>query len=273
MLPRALTIAGSDSGGGAGIQADLKTFSAMGVYGTSVITAVTAQNTMGVFGVEAISPRMISLQIEAVLSDIGADAIKIGMLHSEEAIEAVVSQLHIFRVKNVILDPVMVAKGGDPLLKPEAIHALKRLAIPLAQMITPNIPEAQVLLKRKIQSQKDMEEAARQLLDLGAKSVLLKGGHLDGPESRDCLAIAESIHWFSAPRIQTRNDHGTGCTLSSAIAAQLALGRDLIEATSQGKKYLSAALASGAQRDLGKGHGPIDHSVDHSVPLRHWVIN
>jgi hydroxymethylpyrimidine/phosphomethylpyrimidine kinase len=259
---RALTIAGSDSGGGAGIQADLKTFFALGVYGTSVVTAVTAQNTVGVHGIAPIDAGLVGLQIQSVLGDIGADAVKLGMLHDASIIEVVASQLTAFGVRNVVLDPVMVAKSGDHLLKPAAIHSLKRLLIPLARVITPNLPEAEALLGHPVASEKEMEHAALALLDLGAEAALVKGGHAAGPESRDCLAVrGGGVLWLSAPRVLTANTHGTGCTLSSAITARLALGDSVVAAVRAAKLYLSAALVSGARYRLGRGHGPLDHRV------------
>nr|7R8Y_A Chain A, Phosphomethylpyrimidine Kinase [synthetic construct]7R8Y_B Chain B, Phosphomethylpyrimidine Kinase [synthetic construct] len=257
MMPVALTIAGSDSGGGAGIQADLKTFSALGVYGMSVITAVTAQNTLGVQGVHDIPPELVAAQIDAVFEDLRVDAVKTGMLSNAEIVEAVAEALRRYGVRPLVVDPVMVAKSGDPLLAPDAVEALKERLFPLATIITPNLPEAEVLLGRPIRTEEEMEEAARRLLALGPKAVLLKGGHLEGEEAVDLLADGEGIHRFSAPRVQTRNTHGTGCTLSAAIAAHLARGHDLPEAVREAKAYLTGAIK--AAPSIGHGHGPVNH--------------
>lgn len=256
-----LTIAGSDSGGGAGIQADLKTFSAMGCYGMSVITAVTAQNTIGVSAIHPIPTDVIAKQIDAVLEDIGADAIKIGMLHSSEVIETVADRLRHHRARNIVIDPVMVAKSGDRLLQEEATQSLREVLLPLATIITPNLPEAAVLLEREIKKREQMPDAARGLIRLGAQAVLLKGGHLDDEQSPDVLVVrhSEDAIILEAPRIKTLNTHGTGCTLSSAIAACLAKGLDIEEAVRRAKAYLTQALATGANYRLGHGHGPVHH--------------
>lgn len=256
-----LTIAGSDSGGGAGIQADLKTFSAMGCYGMSVITAVTAQNTIGVSAVHPIPTDVIAKQIDAVLEDIGADAIKIGMLHSSEVIETVADRLRHHRARNIVIDPVMVAKSGDRLLQEEATQSLREVLLPLATIITPNLPEATVLLGREIKKREQMPDAARDLIGLGAQAVLLKGGHLDDEQSPDILVVRhlEEPIVLEAPRVKTSNTHGTGCTLSSAIAACLAKGLDLEEAVRRAKVYLTQALMAGANYQLGHGHGPVHH--------------
>jgi hydroxymethylpyrimidine/phosphomethylpyrimidine kinase len=257
---RALTIAGSDSGGGAGIQADLKTFSALGCYGMSVITALTAQNTVAVTAIHEIPPKMVSDQINAVLSDIGTDAVKIGMLQTPEVIHAIVLTLKKYDVKNIVVDPVMVAKSGDKLLLNNAVESLKHELLPLAKIITPNIPEAEVLLGSTIINRSQMAEAASALLELGPDAVLLKGGHFTGDTSPDCLAIkSQDICWFEAERIETENTHGTGCTLSSAIAAYLARGFNLEEAVFGGKKYINAAIEAGAKYKTGHGHGPVHH--------------
>lgn len=265
--PRALTIAGSDSGGGAGIQADLKTFSANGCYGMSVITALTAQNTLGVRSVFAVPTGMVNDQLEAVLSDIGADAIKIGMLFSPELIHTVAEGLRQWAATvPVVLDPVMVAQSGDPLLKEEAVAALKEELIPLARLITPNLPEAAVLLGRAIAGKAAMEEATRELAALGCANVLVKGGHLEENREEDgssddllYLGAEQRLIRLSGERIPTRNNHGTGCTLSSAIAAGLARGLDLVEAVHRGKHYISAAIRAGADYRIGRGHGPVHH--------------
>ena len=259
---RTLTIAGSDSGGGAGIQADLKTFAANGCYGMSVITALTAQNTVGVRSIFAVPVEMVRDQMEAVLTDIGADAIKIGMLFSPLLIRAVADGLRAWAVDlPVVLDPVMVAQSGDKLLKEEAVTALKAELIPLARLITPNLPEAEVLLGRSIATEIGMEAAARELASLGCANVLIKGGHFEGAASDDLLYLGaeERLHRFSGERIPTRNNHGTGCTLSSAITAGLAKGLDLAEAVGQAKAYIRAAIRAGAEYRIGKGHGPVHH--------------
>ncbi|MDW8137039.1 MAG: bifunctional hydroxymethylpyrimidine kinase/phosphomethylpyrimidine kinase [Bacteroidota bacterium] len=258
---RALTIAGSDSGGGAGIQADLKTFSALGCYGLSVITALTAQNTQRVRAVYPVSADFIGAQLDAVLEDIGADAIKIGMLHTEAVIQTVAERLSRYGAAPVVLDPVMVAKSGDRLLEQAAIEALRERLLPLATVITPNLPEAEVLLGQAIRSRDEMPDAARKLLELGPEAVLLKGGHLGGSTSPDLLLwrSAPEPVWLEAERIQTRNTHGTGCTLSSAIAAHLARGYELLEAVRLAKAFLSEALRYGAVYELGAGRGPVHH--------------
>jgi len=256
---RALTIAGSDSGGGAGIQADLKTFSSLGCYGMSVITALTAQNTVAVKGIYPIPPEFIAAQIDAVLEDIGTDAVKIGMLHSPEVIEVVAERLKYHKCSSIVLDPVMIAKSGDKLLKDDAVTALKLKLFPLAKIITPNLPEASVLLNREVTTAKEMPQAARDLAELGCSTVLLKGGHLNGGESMDLLYIGDSdlTVKFEGKRINTRNSHGTGCTLSSAIAANLAKGGGLASAVKQAKEYITNALAAGADYTIGHGHGPV----------------
>lgn len=257
---RTLTIAGSDSGGGAGIQADLKTFAALGCYGMSVLTALTAQNTKGVTGILPIPPAFIAEQLKAVLSDIGVDAVKIGMLHSAEVIEQVARTLTEFGVKTVVLDPVMVATSGDKLLQDEAIDALKSRLLPLASVITPNLPEAGVLLGRSIDTVAGMEQAATDLSQLCPGAILLKGGHLTTEESTDLLRLPSGeIHLFSTARIDTPNSHGTGCTLSSAVAAGLAKGVSVVEAVALAKDYLTQALQAGSVYRLGQGHGPVHH--------------
>ncbi len=259
---RALTIAGSDSGGGAGIQADLKTFAANGCYGMSVITALTAQNTVGVRSIFAVPVEMVSDQMEAVLTDIGADAIKIGMLFSPLLIRTVAEGLRKWaRDVPVVLDPVMVAQSGDKLLKDDAVAALKEELIPLAHLITPNLPEAEVLLGRAITTLAAMEEAARELGKFGCSNVLIKGGHLEDADSDDLLYLGDEqrLLRFPGERIATNNNHGTGCTLSSAIAAGLAKGLPLSEAVAQAKQYITAAIQAGAAYRIGKGHGPLHH--------------
>ncbi len=258
---RALTIAGSDSGGGAGIQADLKTFSALGVFGMSAVTALTAQNTREVTGIFPVAPEFIGAQIDAVMADIGTDAVKIGMLHSPQVIEAVADRLEQWHCPNVVLDPVMVSKSGDKLLRDDAVAALKERLLPLATVITPNLPEASVLLGREIDTLEKMAAAARDLAALGAGNVLVKGGHLSAGQSVDLLYEPGSgmIREYPAVRVDTPNSHGTGCTLSSAIAAGLARGLDLRSAVDQAKDYITDALKAGAVYQTGSGHGPVHH--------------
>ncbi len=261
---RALTIAGSDSGGGAGIQADLKTFSALGCFGMSAITALTAQNTRVVTGIFPAPPEFIGQQIDAVMDDIGTDAVKIGMLHSPEVIEIVANKLLQWHCPNVVVDPVMISKSGDKLLLDDAVTALKERLLPLATVITPNLPEASVLLGRPVETAEDMPMAARELAELGAKNVLVKGGHLTGKKSHDLLYESATGKMSELPgdRINTPNSHGTGCTLSSAITAGLAGGLDLISAVKQAKAYIIGALSAGAGYTTGKGHGPVHHFYD-----------
>jgi len=261
---RALTIAGSDSGGGAGIQADLKTFSALGCYGMSVITAITAQNTHEVTAVHAVPVEVITSQLDAVLSDIGADAIKVGMLFSPEITEAVGAGLRKWGSGLIVVDPVMVSKSGDRLLTEPAVEALKTHVFPSAEVITPNLPEASALLGREVTIRDDMEPAARDLLATGARAVLLKGGHLDGDSAADVLVFRGRdgeimSRWFEFERIDTPNTHGTGCTLSSAIASFLARGEGLEAAVEAARAYMQAAIAAGAQFEMGHGHGPVNH--------------
>ncbi|MGD8780138.1 MAG: bifunctional hydroxymethylpyrimidine kinase/phosphomethylpyrimidine kinase [Ignavibacteria bacterium] len=261
---RTLTIAGSDSGGGAGIQADIKTFSALGCFGMSAIAALTAQNTVAVTGIYEVSPNFVAQQIDAVIEDIGVDAVKIGMLQSPEIIKTVADRLKYYHVKKIVLDPVMVAKSGDRLLREDAIDALKEELIPIAEVITPNIPEAEVLTNTKIEDQSGMEKALELLADLGARSVLVKGGHSGSDESSDCLLIKKDITgheiiWIKSTRIESKNTHGTGCTLSSAIASYLAKGYNIIESVKSAKEYITAAIKAGAEYNLGKGHGPVHH--------------
>jgi len=258
---RALTIAGSDSGGGAGIQADLKTFSAIGCFGMSVVTALTAQNTVAVTAIQPVPPEFITSQLDAVLTDIGTDAVKIGMLHSPDVIQAVAEALRRHAVTNIVLDPVMVAKSGDKLLQDDAVAALKTYLVPMADVITPNLPEAGVLLDCAVTTEKEMAAAGRELAQLGCRAVLLKGGHLEGTRSPDLLyvgAAKDPLH-LEADRIDTPNSHGTGCTLSSATAAYLALGRPIEAAVREAKQYVLQALTTGAGYTLGHGHGPVHH--------------
>ena len=260
---RALTIAGSDSGGGAGIQADLKTFSALGCFGMSAITALTAQNTIAVTGIQEVAPSFVAKQIDAVIGDIGVDAVKIGMLSSPEIIETVADRLKAHGVARIVLDPVMVAKSGDKLLHDESVDALKTLLIPIATIITPNIPEAEVLTGYKLSTNEDLENAAKSLAELGSMAVLIKGGHFTSDDSDDCLYIQKKnepeIHWLPGKRIDSPNTHGTGCTLSSAVAAYLAKGYDIVDSVVLAKKYISEAIAAGAAYQIGHGHGPVNH--------------
>lgn len=256
---RALSIAGFDGSGGAGIQADLKTFSALGCYGMTVLTALPVQNTQGVRSIYEISLSCIREQIIAIFDDIGADVVKIGMLHSPEIIQLIVDLLKQYQAKNIVVDPVMVAKSGDRLLKMEAIEALKTLLLPIATTITPNIPEAEDLLNRKIGNKSDMESAAGVLCSMGPQSVIIKGGHSNSTLSEDCLWCDHQAHWFSAQRIETKNTHGTGCTFSAAIASFLAYNDDVVKAVEKAKDYLTGALKSGAEYQIGYGHGPVNH--------------
>ena len=260
-IPKTLSIAGSDSGGGAGIQADLKTFSALGCYGMSVITALTAQNTVGVQNISGVDPAFIQDQLNAVLDDIGADAVKIGMLHDPEVIEAVADTLIQYPTGPVVLDPVMVAKSGDRLLQEDAITTLKSLLIPHVTVITPNIPEAEVLLDDTIGDEKEMKTKIKSFEKLGPAAVLLKGGHLSGAESPDYLYTTDDqkVERLDGERINTDNTHGTGCTLSSALAAYMARGLNIREATQKAKVYMNQALRAGANKKVGNGKGPVHH--------------
>jgi hydroxymethylpyrimidine/phosphomethylpyrimidine kinase len=262
--PRVLSIAGSDSGGGAGIQSDLKTISALGCYGMTAITALTAQNTQGVRGIHGVPPEFLKAQIEAVMDDIGADAVKIGMLHAPEIVEVVAWAIQHYGIPNVVLDPVMVATSGDRLIAEETVSVLVEKLFPLATVITPNLDEAELLLGRKIQGLAALETAALELQNLGAKNVLLKGGHLPGDEVMDVLLSSDGHHLsrslrLSAPRIASENVHGTGCTLSSAIASHLAQGQGLEDAVKHARSYILGAIAAGAGVTTGRGHGPLNH--------------
>lgn len=256
--PRILTIAGSDSSGGAGIQADLKTFAAHGCYGMSVITAVTAQNTLGVSDVVDLPPRSVTLQLQAVLSDVGCDAAKTGMLSNSEIVEAVYNCLMAHHIKRLVVDPVMVSKSGAALLSPEAVEALKTLIFPLSQLITPNLDEVSAILGSRPRSVQEMEAACRELSTLGPKAVLVKGGHMkEAGTITDVLWTGETFEHFSSPRLETKHTHGTGCTLSAAIAANLGHGMTLVEAVRRAKEYLLGALRNAYP--LGTGIGPVDH--------------
>jgi hydroxymethylpyrimidine/phosphomethylpyrimidine kinase len=258
---RVLTIAGSDSGGGAGIQADLKTFAALGCYGMSAITALTAQNTRGVSGIHPVPPAFAAAQIAAVLEDIGADAVKIGMLYSVDLIRAVAEQLQKFNAHNIVLDPVMVSQSGDRLLRDDAVGAIADFLMPLADVVTPNIPEAEVLVGRALRTGDELRAAACNLARHGSCNVLIKGGHLEHADSSDLLYLARENRFveLAAERIRTRNNHGTGCTLSSAIAAHLARGSGIEEAVHRAKEYISHAIHAGAGYTIGRGHGPVHH--------------
>lgn len=257
---RVLSIAGSDSGGGAGIQADLKTFAALGCYGMTAIAAITAQNTQGVRAIHAVPVQMLAAQLDAVLQDIGVDALKIGMLGAPESVRAVADAIRRYGITQVVLDPVMVATSGDRLIAQETADALVRELFPLASVITPNLDEAGWLINRPIHSIDEMEGAAAQLLALGAPHVLLKGGHLSGDWVVDLLAGTDgSRQRLESARIATHNGHGTGCTLSSAIAAYLARGLALAQAVQQARTYILGAIAAGAQVHTGQGHGPLNH--------------
>jgi hydroxymethylpyrimidine/phosphomethylpyrimidine kinase len=260
MTAIAVTIAGSDSGGGAGIQADLKTFSALGVYGASVVTALTAQNTRGVTGIHDVPGDFIAAQIDAVFSDLKVGAVKIGMLSQPAAIRAVAAGLKRWQQTLVVLDPVMVAASGDRLLAADAIDGLKRELFPRALIVTPNLPEAAALLDAPLAtSEAEMQAQAERLLALGAKTVLIKGGHARGPESVDLLVSPTAVARLVAERVATANTHGTGCTLSSAIAAGLAKGQRLAEAVSDAKQYVTEAIRAADNLAIGAGHGPVHH--------------
>ena len=258
--PRVLSIAGSDSGGGAGIQADLKTFAALGCYGMTAITALTAQNTRGVRSIHGVPPAMLRDQIDAVVEDIGADAVKIGMLHAPEIVLTVADAIDRHALKNIVFDPVMVATSGAVLIDNPAIEVLVRELFPRAMLVTPNLDEAALLVNRPLKNADDMEAAAHELLNSGARAVLLKGGHLAGDTVMDLLLTAAGErHWMHASRIHSANTHGTGCTLSSAIAAGLALGQPLPEAVETARAYVRAALQAGAKVKTGAGSGPLNH--------------
>lgn len=258
---RVLTIAGSDSGGGAGIQADIKAISAMGCYAASAITAVTVQNTMGVQAVHPVPLDILSGQIDAVLSDIGADSIKIGMLHSAGVVSLVADKLKHYNIRNVVLDPVMVSTSGHRLIENSAVELLKERLLPMARVLTPNVPEAEILVGKKISSESDFQEVAKELSDRYGISVLLKAGHLEGEILTDYFYNREENSFTVLPskRVDTQNTHGTGCTLSSALAAALAKGKDLTPAAITAKRYIEQAIISGADYVIGHGHGPVNH--------------
>jgi hydroxymethylpyrimidine/phosphomethylpyrimidine kinase len=254
MLPRLLTIAGSDSGGGAGIQADLKTFTVLGAYGMSAVTALTAQNTTGVSGIMAVEPAFVRAQIDAVVGDIGVDGAKTGMLASAPIIAAVAAAVREHRIAPLVVDPVMVAQSGARLLEPDARQALVAELLPLATVITPNLPEAEALLDRRLQTPADLRDAARDLCRLGPAAALVKGGHFGGDDAVDMLYDGRTVHELRAPRLDTRHTHGTGCITAAALAVGLARGLPLLEAADQAKRFVTAAIAGGLA--LGRGAGP-----------------
>ncbi len=257
---RVLTIAGSDSGGGAGIQADLKTFAALGCYGMSAITALTAQNTVGVQGIHAVPASFLKAQIASVMDDIGVDALKIGMLHEPGIVEVVAWAIDHYQIRQVVLDPVMVATSGDRLIAQETVQVLVRDLFPRVTVVTPNLDEAELLLGQGIADAQALDAAAQGLLAMGAKAVLLKGGHLQGPQVVDLLVQADGpARHLASARIESRNVHGTGCTLSSAIAAHLALGHPLAQAVELARSFILSAIEQGAQVQTGQGHGPLNH--------------
>jgi len=266
-LPVALTIAGSDSGAGAGIQADMKTFAAFGVYGVTVITAITAQNTVGVRAVQDVDPGVIAAQLDAVAEDFAIAALKTGMLSSAVIIEAVAAGLERYGLRPLVVDPVMVAKSGDRLLREDAVDALRRRLLPLAQVVTPNIPEAEVLAGRSIRTRDDRVAAARAIMDLGANAVVIKGGHSEDDPIVDLLVDNGGVHEYRASRIVTTSTHGTGCTFSAAITAGLAAGMDLPHAVAEARDYVSRALATAP--GLGHGHGPLNHFASPEVAHAH----
>ncbi len=257
---RVLSIAGSDSGGGAGIQADLKTFSALGCYGMTAVTALTAQNTLGVQSIHGVPAPFLKTQLQSVLDDIGVDAVKIGMLHSPEVVEVVAWAIDHYGLKQVVLDPVMVATSGDRLIAEETVAVLVRELFPRVQLITPNLDEANLLLKQTLTDVQALQPAAQALLDMGAKAVLLKGGHLPGDLLCDVLQTPGSdAVVFESTRIHSRNVHGTGCSLSSAIAAHLASGKTMADAVAAARVFILQAIADGASVKTGEGHGPLNH--------------
>jgi hydroxymethylpyrimidine/phosphomethylpyrimidine kinase len=255
--PVALTIAGSDSGAGAGIQADLKTFAALGVYGVSAITAITAQNTQGVSAVEVLSADIVRAQIRAVVADFPVRAAKTGMLATAELVGVVAAAIRELRIPNLVVDPVMVAKSGDALLAPDAVESLKTTLLPLAAVVTPNLPEAEALAGMVIRSESDAEEAARRIAALGPAAVVVKGGHADSVDIVDVLFDGVTVRRFTQPRVPGSDTHGTGCTFAAAVAAHLARGRSLADAVPVAQRYIAGAIASAPR--LGQGHGPMDH--------------
>ncbi len=263
-IAKALTIAGSDSGAGAGIQADLKTFAALGVYGTSAITAITAQNTVAVTKIFELSPRIVAAQIDTIVDDIGVGATKTGMLANSRIIETVARKIREHDLKNLVVDPVMVAKSGDMLLRKDAVAALRSRLIPLAAVVTPNIPEAEALTGMRISSAREVEAAAARLIDMGARTVVIKGGHRKGA-AVDLFFDGSHFHEFHSPRIRTRHTHGTGCTFSAAIAAYLARGENVRTAVGRAKRFIIGAIRHAFA--IGAGHGPTHHFY------RYWRAN
>lgn len=255
-IPKAMTIAGSDSGGGAGVQADLKTFAALGVYGASTLTAITAQNTVAVTAVHEIPTDVITAQIDAVLTDIGANAVKTGMLSSSDIIECVCEALEVHGVQRLVVDPVMIAKSGDALLREDAIGSLRTRLLPLAMVVTPNIPEAEALTETTIVSDADVRRAAEAIVGMGARSVVVKGGHREGPAT-DLFYDGKEFKEFTAPRFDTVNTHGTGCTFASAVAAGLARGMVVTDAVALAKDYVTEGIRHSFS--IGQGHGPLNH--------------
>ncbi|WP_425040691.1 bifunctional hydroxymethylpyrimidine kinase/phosphomethylpyrimidine kinase [Primorskyibacter sp. S187A] len=259
MIPNVLSIAGSDPSGGAGIQADLKAMSANGAYAMAAITALTAQNTQGVSGIHLVPPEFVQAQIKAIFEDIRVDAVKIGMIANAEIAAAVAEALQGCDAP-IVLDPVMIAKGGAPLLQPDAVGTLRTRLLPLAFVLTPNLPEAAHLLDRPIaQTREEMAQQARALIALGPSAIVMKGGHLDGADSPDCLVTSDNVTWFEGARTATRNTHGTGCTLSAALAAQIARKQSLPKAVAAAKAYVSDAIAHADDLSVGSGHGPTHH--------------
>jgi hydroxymethylpyrimidine/phosphomethylpyrimidine kinase len=263
---RVLTVATSDSGGGAGVQADLKTISALGCYGVSAFAALTAQNTQEVRAIHEVPPQFLAAQIDTVIEDIGVNAVKIGMLFNAGLIHTMADRIEAHQLQKVILDPVMVSQSGYQLIEDDAVKVLQQVLFPLCELITPNIPEAEKLLGNSIQTEDDIEQAACDLLQMGPRAVLLKGGHLQKKsQSADCLAIAlpdgkgVDIHWYRSERIETDNTHGTGCTLSSAIASERAKGKSLPKAIEEAKRYITKAIGAGSEYQLGEGSGPLHH--------------
>lgn len=256
-MKKALTIAGSDSGGGAGIQADIKTFTAFGVFGTSAITALTAQNTTGVQGIYEIEPRFVKLQIKSVLDDIGADAVKTGMLANPQIVRVVAETIQEYNLDNVVVDPVMIAKNGHPLLSEKACKTVIDDLVPLSTVVTPNIHEAEAMLNMNINSLEDMKEAGKRIREMGCKWVVIKGGHMDDSMATDVVYNGMEFFLLSEQRYNTKNSHGTGCTFSSAIAAGLAKGYSILRAIEQAKAFVSMAIKNGIE--IGSGHGPTNH--------------
>lgn len=258
IIARALTIAGSDSGGGAGIQADLKTFQELDVFGMSAITAITAQNTLGVYGVQEISPDMVAKQIDAVISDLGVHAVKTGMISNVDIMKVIANKINAYKITNLVIDPVMISKSGHSLLNEDARAAIKEYLIPLAMVVTPNLPEAEVLMGKPLKTLSDRKEAARFFIDLGAKHVVIKGGHADDlSNAEDLFYDGQTFIPLSAPRFQTVHTHGTGCTFSAAITAFLAKGYPVLQAVEQAKQFITLAIKHSL--GIGEGHGPTNH--------------